>query len=91
MPLFGSHLSIAGGYYKAVDAAAELGMDAVQLFTKNNNQWAAKPLSDDDVRLFREAIERTGIQQPVAHQPRESRRCAVAEVDRRVCRRVAAG
>ena len=22
MPLFGSHLSIAGGYYKAVDAAA---------------------------------------------------------------------
>ena len=67
MPLFGSHLSIAGGYYKAVDAAAELGLDAVQLFTKNNNQWAAKPLSDDDVRLFREAIERTGIQQPVAH------------------------
>ncbi len=67
MPLFGSHLSIAGGYYKAVEAAAELGMDAVQIFTKNNNQWAAKPLSDDDVRLFREAIERTGIQQPVAH------------------------
>ena len=67
MPLFGSHLSIAGGYYKAVEAAAELGLDAVQIFTKNNNQWAAKPLSDDDVRLFREAIERTGIRQPVAH------------------------
>ena len=44
MPLFGSHLSIAGGYYKAVEAAAALGMDTVQLFTKNNNQWAAKPL-----------------------------------------------
>lgn len=67
MPLFGSHLSIAGGYYKAVEAAAELGLDAVQIFTKNNNQWAAKPLSDEDVRLFREAIERTGIRQPVAH------------------------
>ena len=67
MPLFGSHLSIAGGYYKAVDAAAALGLDAVQLFTKNNNQWAAKPLSNDDVRTFRDAIERTGIQQPVAH------------------------
>lgn len=67
MPLFGSHLSIAGGYYKAVEAAAELGMDVVQIFTKNNNQWAAKPLGDEDVRLFREAIERTGIQQPVAH------------------------
>ena len=67
MPLFGSHLSIAGGYYKAVEAAAALGMASVQLFTKNNNQWAGKPLSDEDVRLFRDAIERTGIVQPVAH------------------------
>ena len=67
MPLFGSHLSIAGGYYKAVDAAAALGMQTVQLFTKNNNQWKGKPLADDDVRLFREALERSGIRRPCAH------------------------
>jgi deoxyribonuclease-4 len=67
MPLFGSHLSIAGGYYKAVEAAAALGMETVQLFTKNNNQWAGKPLTKEDVKLFRDAIERTGIRQPVAH------------------------
>jgi deoxyribonuclease-4 len=67
MPLFGSHLSIAGGYYKAVDAAADLGLKTVQLFTKNNNQWAGKALSDEDIRLFREAIQRTGIQRPCAH------------------------
>lgn len=67
MPLFGSHLSIAGGYYKAVDAAAALGLQTVQLFTKNNNQWAGKPLTDDDVRMFREAVIRTGIQRPCAH------------------------
>jgi deoxyribonuclease-4 len=67
MPLLGSHLSIAGGYYKAVEAAAELGMDCVQIFTKNNNQWKGKPLSDEDVGLFREAIERTGIRMPCAH------------------------
>ena len=60
-------MSIAGGYYKAVNAAAELKMDCVQLFTKNNNQWKGKPLSDDDVRLFREAIDRTGIILPCAH------------------------
>ena len=65
--LLGAHMSIAGGYYKAVDAAAALGMTTVQLFTKNNNQWRAKPLSDEDVRLFREALERTGVQQPCAH------------------------
>lgn len=67
MPLFGSHLSIAGGYHKAVEAAAALDMQTVQIFTKNNNQWAAKPLLKDDIKLFREALERTGIQQPVAH------------------------
>jgi deoxyribonuclease-4 len=60
-------MSIAGGYYKAVDAAAALKMDCVQIFTKNNNQWHAKPLTDDDVSRFRDALERTGIQKPCAH------------------------
>jgi deoxyribonuclease-4 len=67
MPLLGSHLSIAGGYYKAVEAAAELRMDCVQIFTKNNNQWKGKPLSDEDVRRFRDAVARTGIRMPCAH------------------------
>ena len=67
MPRFGSHLSIAGGYHKAVDTAAVLGMQTVQIFTKNNNQWAGKPLADTDIRLFRESIDRTGIQSACAH------------------------
>jgi deoxyribonuclease IV len=60
-------MSIAGGYFKAVDAAAEFGMDCVQIFTKNNNQWRGKPLADDDVASFREALERTGVRRPCAH------------------------
>lgn len=67
MPLFGSHLSIAGGYFKAADKAATLGMDTVQIFTKNNNQWKGKPLTDDDCRLFREAVQRAGLRRPCAH------------------------
>lgn len=67
MPLFGAHMSIAGGYYKAVEAAAALGMDCVQIFTKNNNQWRAKPLTDEDVTRFRVALQQTGIQSPCAH------------------------
>ncbi len=35
MVKIGAHMSIAGGYYKAVDAAAEYSMDVVQLFTKS--------------------------------------------------------
>lgn len=67
MPLLGAHMSIAGGYFKAVEAAAALGMDTVQLFTKNNNQWRAKRITDEDVRLFRAALDFTGIQRPCAH------------------------
>ncbi|MDZ4684966.1 MAG: deoxyribonuclease IV [Planctomycetaceae bacterium] len=67
MPLLGAHMSIAGGYYKAVEAAAALGMDTVQLFTKNNNQWNAKPITDEDVRLFRDAMKTSGLQKPCAH------------------------
>ncbi|MGD9854803.1 MAG: deoxyribonuclease IV [Planctomycetaceae bacterium] len=67
MPLFGSHLSIAGGYHKAARAATELGMDTVQLFTKNNNQWRAKALTDEDARLFKAAIKDGGLKIPCAH------------------------
>lgn len=67
MPLLGAHMSIAGGYYKAVEAAADCGMDCVQIFTKNNNQWRAKPITEDDVRLFRDALETHGIQKPCSH------------------------
>ena len=67
MPLFGSHLSIAGGYYKAADAAAELGLQTVQIFTKNNNQWQAKPLGDDDIHRFQESMSRGHLTKACAH------------------------
>jgi deoxyribonuclease-4 len=60
-------MSIAGGYYKAVEAAARYGMDTVQIFTKNNNQWRAKELTDDDVARFRAALRRLRIKHPIAH------------------------
>ncbi len=67
MVKLGAHMSIAGGYFKAVDAAAEYGMDVVQLFTKNNNQWAAKPITEEDCLKFRQSLQRTGVQRPLSH------------------------
>ncbi|XZE32503.1 deoxyribonuclease IV [Pirellulaceae bacterium SH501] len=67
MVKIGAHMSIAGGYYKAVEAAKTLGMDVVQLFTKNNNQWAAKPISEQDEKLFSESLRKTGVMNPLAH------------------------
>ena len=67
MPPLGAHMSIAGGYYKAVEEAARFGMDTVQLFTKNNNQWRAKELTDEDAAGFRSALRRLRIKHPIAH------------------------
>lgn len=60
-------MSIAGGYFKAVETAHRCGCDCVQLFTKNNNQWRAKPITEDDVQRFHSALRRCGIRHPVAH------------------------
>jgi len=67
MPILGAHQSIAGGYYKAVEIAHQLKCDCVQVFTKNNNQWRAKDLTDDDVRLFRGKLKELGVAHPLAH------------------------
>lgn len=67
MPLFGAHLSIAGGCHHALLAAQAYGMEVVQLFTKSTNQWRAKELTDDDVRTFRDTLRATGLRYPMAH------------------------
>ncbi len=60
-------MSIAGGYFKAVNAAAELGMDTCQIFTKSNSQWRAKELTADDAAKFHAAVDTHQLHQPVAH------------------------
>ncbi|MCP3905608.1 MAG: deoxyribonuclease IV [Planctomycetes bacterium] len=46
--MFGSHLSIAGGLVNALLEAERLKLDCVQVFTKNQRQWAVRPLDDDE-------------------------------------------
>jgi deoxyribonuclease-4 len=67
MAILGAHMSIAGGYYKAVEAAERVGCNCVQLFTKNNNQWRAKELSDEDAERFQAALGELEIAHPIAH------------------------
>ena len=56
----GSHLSISGGMHHALEAAAELKCDCVQVFTKNQRQWRVKPLREEDVETWKAAIETIG-------------------------------
>jgi len=67
MPLLGAHMSIAGGYYKAVEEARRCGCDVVQLFTKNNTQWRAKEITEEEARQFRAALAELKIGHPISH------------------------
>jgi deoxyribonuclease-4 len=53
MPLFGAHMSIAGGLYKAVEAAAAHGMETFQMFTHSPSQWAVKPVAPAEKESLR--------------------------------------
>ena len=50
-----------------MERGAELGCSAVQIFLKNQRQWAAAPLTDSDARAFRVARRRAGIDVVFAH------------------------
>lgn len=63
----GAHMSIAGGVENAVLRGQSVGCHAIAMFTKNNNQWKAKPLTQDDADRFNAALVETGIRPVVAH------------------------
>src|SRR5258708_34890167 len=63
----GAHMSIAGGLHLALERGREVGCGAVQIFLKNQRQWAAKPLVADEVRTFRAARRATAIRHVFAH------------------------
>lgn len=67
MPLFGAHLSIAGGCHNALIAAQQHEFDTVQLFTKNNNQWDARELTGQDIEQFHGMLKTTRLKYPTAH------------------------
>lgn len=65
--LLGAHTSINGGVSTAVDLAEKLGFTAMQIFTKNNNRWYAKELSENEIEKFRKRLESSKIKFVVAH------------------------
>ncbi|MCS7238487.1 MAG: deoxyribonuclease IV [Thermoguttaceae bacterium] len=65
--IVGAHMSIAGGYHRAVERAAALGCDCVQIFTQNNLRWETRRVSTQEAKLFREALVRHQIVCPLVH------------------------
>jgi deoxyribonuclease-4 len=57
----GAHVSASGGVENAPLNAREIGAKAFALFTKNQRQWKAKPLTEASIAAFRENLEKSGI------------------------------
>lgn len=60
MKYFGAHVSAAGGVENAPVNAHNIGATGFALFTKNQRQWVAKPLSVGEIDAFRKACEQYG-------------------------------
>jgi deoxyribonuclease-4 len=60
-------MSIAGGLHLALERGRAIGCGAVQIFLKNQRQWAAKPLTTEDIRAFAAARRHTRIRRVFAH------------------------
>jgi deoxyribonuclease IV len=63
----GAHMSIAGGLHLACERGKEVGCDVIQIFVKNQRQWAAPKLQDDEARAFRAAQKASSIVTAFAH------------------------
>ncbi|MBF0283547.1 MAG: deoxyribonuclease IV [Magnetococcales bacterium] len=61
MKYLGAHVSAAGGVENAPLNAHALGANAFALFTKNQRQWQAKPLSEGQIALFRQRMAEGGF------------------------------
>ena len=62
MKYIGAHVSAAGGVENAPENAHKLGADAFAVFTKNQRQWSAKPLTNESIEAFKANCKKYGYQ-----------------------------
>jgi len=60
MKYIGAHVSTAGGVENAPLNAHRIGAKAFALFTKNQRQWMAKPLGEENIVKFKENCDKYG-------------------------------
>ena len=59
--LLGAHISVAGGYDKALDYALEVGCECTQIFAKSPRQWRGPKIDPMAAEAFREARDARGF------------------------------
>jgi deoxyribonuclease-4 len=91
----GAHESVAGGLERAFGHAEGHAAEALQIFTKNANQWKEPSLADPQIAAFQKAHQAFGGRPVIAHESylvnlcsdrddilRRSREALIAEMHR---------
>ena len=66
-PLLGAHVPVAGGLAKMPPRARQIGANAAQIFTRNQLQWRADPIRDQEAAAFKDALSLHPLRRLVAH------------------------
>jgi deoxyribonuclease IV len=65
--LLGAHMSIGGGVHRAIERSRSIDCTAMQIFVKNNMQWFARPLLQEEISAFLDHAQRQELQVAFAH------------------------
>lgn len=67
MPLLGAHESVAGGLEKSFARIIQVGGESLQIFTRNQRQWKAAPVTDDEAASFQQAWQQADSMPVASH------------------------
>lgn len=65
--LIGAHVSTAGGVQNAPENGEAIAAETIQVFSKNQRQWKAKPYTDEQVDDFRGGCKDRAYDKVVVH------------------------
>lgn len=75
--LLGAHVSIKDGVDLSPERARVLGCDSMQIFTRNQMQWKARDIDEDEVKRFKQNVKKHKIQKIMAHDSYLINLCAI--------------
>ncbi|MFB0515480.1 MAG: deoxyribonuclease IV [Candidatus Neomarinimicrobiota bacterium] len=77
MTLLGAHVSTAGSLESAPERGRSINADAIQIFTANQNQWKAPPLTAATISGFRQGMSQDQPRVSITHDSYLINLCAV--------------
>jgi deoxyribonuclease IV len=66
-PRLGVHTGIGGGLHRSIAEAQVKGCQTWQIFSRNPRGWFARPLTSEEIALFRQTHEESGLEPSFIH------------------------